>query len=105
SDGKGDERQGRVVLDGSGRHKYLQLRDLLAVLVRQLPPGAALPTERELTDRFGVSRSTVRQALTRLEAEQRIFRRQGSGTYVAEPKIEQPLELVSHTEYMRARGL
>jgi GntR family transcriptional regulator len=105
SAGKGDEPQPTVLLDASGRHKYLQLRDLLAVLVRQLPPGAALPTERELCDRFGVSRSTVRQALTRLEAEQRIFRRQGSGTYVAEPKIEQPLELVSHTEYMRARGL
>ncbi|MCU1489012.1 MAG: GntR family transcriptional regulator [Acidimicrobiaceae bacterium] len=97
--------QPAVSVDGAGRPKYLQLRDLLLEVVRELPPGAMVPTERELCERFAVSRSTVRHALDRLEAEQRIYRRQGSGTFVAEPKIEQPLELTSHTEYMRARGL
>ena len=40
-----------------------------------------------------------------LEAEQRIFRRQGKGTFVALAKIEEPLGLTSHTEEMRARGI
>lgn len=91
--------------DGTGQPKYRQLRDALADLIRSMPAGASMPTERELCQQFGVSRGTVRQALDRLEAEQRIFRYQGRGTFVARPKIEQVLELTSHTEYIRARGM
>lgn len=86
------------------RPKYRQLRDALVELIGGLPGGAAMPTERELCERFGVSRGTVRQALDRLEAEQRIVRHQGKGTFVASAKIDQLLELTSHTEYMRAHG-
>lgn len=64
-----------------------------------------MSTERELCQTYGVSRSTMRQALAQLEAMQRIYRRQGKGTFVAKPKIEQRLELFGHTEGMRARGL
>lgn len=91
--------------DAGGQPKYRQLRDTLADLIRDLPAGSAVPTERELCQAYGVSRSTVRQALQQLEVEQRIYRRQGKGTFVAQAKIEQPLELTSHTEGMRARGL
>lgn len=41
-----------------------------------------LPTERELAERFGVGRRAVRRALDVLEIEGRVWRRQGSGTFV-----------------------
>jgi GntR family transcriptional regulator len=89
----------------TGQPKYRVLRDALIALIRELPPGSAVPTERELCERFGVSRGTVRQALDRLAAEQRIHRHQGKGTFVAKAKIDQVLELTSHTEFVRARGM
>lgn len=91
---------------GSGsRPKYRLLRDALVGMIHGLPEGAALPTERTLCADFGVSRATVRHALQRLEDEQRIYRVQGKGTFVARAKIEQRLGLTSHTEEMRARGM
>ena len=41
-----------------------------------------LPTERSLAERFNVSRQSVRRALEVLEAEGRIWRKQGAGTFV-----------------------
>jgi GntR family transcriptional regulator len=85
--------------------KYQSVHDALLLTIEGLPAGTAMPTERELCLTYGVSRATVRQALGQLELEQRIFRRQGKGTFVARPKIEQRLELMSHTEGMRERGI
>ncbi len=81
-----------------------RLREALIKMIKALPQGAALPTERELCEQFDVARGTVRQVLQRLEIEQRIYRRQGKGTFVAPAKIEQRLGLTSHTEEMRASG-
>jgi GntR family phosphonate transport system transcriptional regulator len=47
-------------------------------------PGAKLPSEGELADRFGVHRNTVRQAVAALAAEHLVASRRGSGTFVAE---------------------
>ena len=57
--------------------------DRLRALLRSgaIEPDGKLPTERELSDSLGVSRRAVRRALEVLEAEGRIWRRQGSGTY------------------------
>ncbi|HVA29814.1 MAG TPA: GntR family transcriptional regulator [Gaiellaceae bacterium] len=55
-----------------------------------LTPGDRLPSERELAERYGVSRMTLRQALGALEQQGRLVRNQGryGGTFVAEPKLE-----------------
>jgi len=88
-----------------GRPKYRLLRDAIVEIIRELPAGSGVPTERELGSLFGVSRATVRQALDCLEIEQRIYRHQGKGTFVARPKIDQSLELSSHAESIHARGM
>ncbi|WP_431803739.1 phosphonate metabolism transcriptional regulator PhnF [Halobacillus andaensis] len=65
-----------------------------------------IPSERELSETFEVSRMTVRQAITNLVNEGVLYRVKGKGTFVAEEKIEQPLQgLTSFTEDMKTRGM
>lgn len=60
----------------------IQVADRLRKRLRsEYSTGGQLPSEPKLASAFGVSRGTVRQALTILEREGIIFRRQGSGTY------------------------
>jgi len=84
--------------------KYYGVKRHLLEFIGSLEPGAAVPTERELSLRMRTSRTTVRQALGELVVEGRLVRRQGSGTYVAEPKVTWPLYLASFTEQVRASG-
>lgn len=84
----------------------IKARILEAIETGQLRPGDRVPSERDLTGQFGVSRMTARQALTELENQGYLYRVQGKGTFVATPKLEQPLlGLTSFTEDMRRRGL
>jgi GntR family transcriptional regulator len=85
--------------------KYYTVKQHLLEIIEQLPPGSAVPTERLLTAQLGTSRTTVRQALSELVGEGRLVRRQGSGTYVAEPKVNWPLQMTSFTEQAAAAGL
>ena len=48
-----------------------------------MKPGDRLPTETELAELFGVSRSTLREAMKFLRAENVVVIRQGSGTFVS----------------------
>jgi GntR family phosphonate transport system transcriptional regulator len=50
-------------------------------------PGAKLPPEGELAERFGVHRNTVRQAVAALAAEHLVVSRRGSGTFVTEHAV------------------
>ena len=63
-----------------------RLRDELLeeITSSQLQPGTKLPTEGELSKRFGVSRATVREAVGGLVEAGYVTRRRGSGSYVAE---------------------
>lgn len=73
-------------LDPSSRTPlHAQLAAMLRARIANtsLPPGAALPTEAELQEQFGVSRSVVRQALLALTAEGLISRGRGRGSVVA----------------------
>jgi GntR family transcriptional regulator len=96
------------VRDGIPEHgrvpRYYAVKARVLDLVAALGQGAALPSERELAERFGVARLTVRQAVAELVLEGILTRRQGSGTYVSRPKFVQPLALVSYTEGMAAQG-
>ena len=84
--------------------KYWGLKRHLLELLSSLPPGSPIPTERSLAADFDVSRTTVRQALADLTVEGRLLRVQGKGTFAAEPKVAQRLQLSSYTEDMRAQG-
>lgn len=84
--------------------KYYAVKRHLLDFIGALEPGMAVPTERELALEMQTSRTTVRQALGELVVEGRLVRRQGSGTYVAEPKITWPLYLASFTEQVKASG-
>jgi GntR family transcriptional regulator len=87
-----------------GAPKGQALRAILEQLVGALPPGAALPSERELAERYGLARMTVRTEIERLTAEGSVYRLHGRGTFVAEPRIAQAGALTSFTEDMLARG-
>jgi GntR family transcriptional regulator len=67
---------------------YFQLAGILEqqIVSQAWRPGDRMPSEPELCEHFGVSRSTVRQALERLEHAGLIARRKGYGTYVADTR-------------------
>jgi GntR family histidine utilization transcriptional repressor len=67
--------------------------------------GDVIPSEQALVKQFGVSRMTVNRAVRELTAEGMLTRRQGSGTYVAQQKIQATLlEIKSIADEVRARG-
>lgn len=84
--------------------KYHSIRDEILDLIAEFKVGDALPPERTLAPRFGVSRMTLRRAVEELVMEGRLVRRHGAGTFVAEPKIAQGLAVTSFSEDMRQRG-
>ncbi len=84
--------------------KYYRLKQELRQEIGQLSPGMAIPTERVLSTRFAVSRTTVRQALQELVVEGLLQRFQGRGTFVAPPKLTQTLQLTSYTQDIAASG-
>jgi GntR family transcriptional repressor for pyruvate dehydrogenase complex len=66
-----------------------------AIREKKLPVGSKLPTEREMCESFGVSRTALREALRRLSARGLIRIQKGSGMYVAELNIEDAINTLN----------
>jgi len=87
---------------------YIQLIEALRKLIKDngLKSGDRLPSEPDLCDMYGVSRTVVRQALRELELQGLVTRRKGKGTFVAQLKIRESLaqKLTGFYQDMVERG-
>ena len=93
---------------GTGREvgKHQRVRGELEELIATMSAGEPLPAERDLAARLGVARMTLRRAVDTLVEDNRLVRRQGSGTFVAATStVAQRLSASSFSADMRARGL
>ncbi|HYG58024.1 MAG TPA: GntR family transcriptional regulator [Symbiobacteriaceae bacterium] len=87
---------------------YVQVKEKLIRQIRSgvYQPHEMLPAERELEEQFGVSRITIRRALSDLVHEGLVYRKVGLGTFVAAaPIVETLTELVGHLEELQRKGL
>lgn len=93
-------------MSAAGREplKHVAVREYVRDLVTGAGAGTAAPSERELVQRFGVARMTVRQAIDALVADGLLERIPGRGTFVSEPRSNVG-RLTSFTEDMIRRGL
>ena len=92
----------------SGRPRHEQISDWLREQIEQgtYEVDEKLPSEKQLGDRFDVSRVTVRRALQTLESEDYIYRRQGLGSFVKERRAAQGLvRLTDFAQDMAQAGL
>lgn len=86
---------------------YHQLEEEIkgAIQSLDLVPGEMIPSEKEYTEKYGISRMTVRQAISNLVNGGYLYRQRGKGTFVAQ-QLEQPLQgLTNFSEDMISRGL
>ncbi|MEN3188682.1 MAG: GntR family transcriptional regulator [Atribacterota bacterium] len=87
---------------------YQQVYETLrtAILTGKWPPGALIPPEPQLMEELGVSRTTLRQGIDLLCREGLLKKKQGKGTFVSVPSLEENIHrIVSFTEDMLQRGL
>lgn len=92
----------------AGRRLFQDIADRITALIDDgiFPPGSRLPGERELAERFDVSRVTIREAEIALQATGRIRIKTGSGVYVSEkPADDDRLPDISAFELTEARSL
>lgn len=70
---------------------YFQLKTLILEEIKagNYKVGSIIPTEKEFSDAFLISRTTVRQAITELVQEGWLYRIKSKGTFIAQPKINQ----------------
>ncbi|MGA9351754.1 MAG: GntR family transcriptional regulator [Anaerolineae bacterium] len=88
---------------------YFQLEEILREAIEggKWVPDQQIPSEPELCEMLGVSRTVVRQALNELVNEGLLYRRRGKGTFVTRSKIAESLvqNLTGFYEDMVAKGL
>lgn len=87
---------------------YSRIQEYIAELILsgKLAPDTKIQSERDFSEDLGVSRMTVRRALTELVNEGLLERKHGSGTYVAKPKVTyESEELANYVQAMRHRNI
>ncbi|MGS0684886.1 GntR family transcriptional regulator [Nakamurella sp. GG22] len=85
---------------------YSQIyQDLRTTIERDLHFDDPLPSERDLSQRYGVARMTARKTIDRLVSEGRAYRVAGRGAYVARPRLMMPVALKSFSEDISSRGM
>lgn len=97
-----------MVNDVINKPLYVRIQEYIAELILsgKLTPETKIQSEREFSDDLGVSRMTVRKALTELVNEGLLERRHGSGTYVAKPKVTyESHEMVNYIQAMQTRNI
>ena len=72
-----------------------RVSEALIELIRgdDFPPGSRLPSEMKMASRFGVSRTVIREAISRLKSEGLVESRQGSGVFVREENLDAPFRI------------
>ncbi|SEK30647.1 winged helix-turn-helix domain-containing protein [Nonomuraea pusilla] len=97
------------MVEKTGRPGYLQIADDLRSQIRTgaLPPGGALPSTAQLCQRYDVSTSVVKAAISVLRTEGLIIGQQGKGVFVREgvaPAAEEPAssEVMEQLAQMRS---
>jgi GntR family transcriptional regulator len=86
---------------------YAQIKDYLLASIQtgEFQPGARIPSERDLAERFRVSRLTVNKAVKELERTGIVYAQVGKGTFISPPPYQQQLNhLTSFTDEMLSRG-
>lgn len=87
---------------------YFQLEKLILDEIENgsYPVGSMIPTEKELSQMFDISRTTVRQAIADLVQKERLYRTKSKGTFVAHPKINQGFihSILSYNDDVRNAG-
>lgn len=85
--------------------KPVRISELIRADLSELAIHEVIPTERQMAEHFGVSRVTIQKALKILERSDFIYRRQGSGTFVAPPRETHNHSLRSFSEDLTLRGI
>ena len=85
---------------------YYQLKTILLNKIKsgEYPPGCIIPSERELSEKLGISRMTARQAINQLANEKYLVREKGKGTFVNNVKFEQR-NIMSFSETVKRQGM
>jgi GntR family transcriptional regulator len=92
----------------SASPRYRQVADLLQseIVSGAVQAGQRVPSERTIAERHGLSRMTARQAVELLVRRGVVYRRPGSGTYVAPARVEHTLQrFAGFSEQMRSQGI
>ena len=90
--------------NGADRSRLAEVRARILALVTASAEGDRLPSERQLSEAWGVARMTLRRAFDELVTEGLVVRHQGRGTFVARPRMARHLSMSSFTDEMGKQG-